>query len=204
MCVINPNNPRKAYYENNVADIKGYKLAARQGKAAPTGQDIEGPFYRPNPPEGDVLAGPEVPGERLILTGTVSDTLGTPIPGARVDVWQADRDGNYDVADPKDNDNPEIPYRFRRWQSTGERGDFRFQTIRPGHYQIGENAWRTSHIHVKVSAPGYRPLTTQLYFGNDEFNASNQWFSPDRVVKETSNPDGTREARFGFVLPQLA
>ncbi len=203
MCVINANHPKYKFYENNVADTSAYKLAGRQGKSAPTGKDIEGPFYRPNPPQGDELCPADQPGERMILSGKVTDTTGSPIQGARVDVWQADKDGQYDVADPDDNNNPNIPYKFRRWQETGNEGEYKFSTIRPGHYQIGENRWRTGHIHVKVSAEGYRPLTTQLYFQDDKYNATNQWFSPERVVKEAIQPDGWISAKFNLVLPKV-
>ena len=34
---------------------------------------------------------------------------------------------------------------------------------------LGRHSWRPAHIHVKVSADGYQPLTTQLYFRGDEF-----------------------------------
>ncbi len=203
MCVIQANHPQHRHFESNVADTSRFKLASRQGPLQPTGKDIEGPFYRPNPPEGSELCPADQPGEKLILSGQVTDTFGNSIEGARVDVWQADKDGNYDVANPDDNNNPDIPYQFRRWQSAGSEGDFSFDTIRPGHYQIGENRWRTGHIHVKVSAEGFRPLTTQLYFEGDSHNVTNGWFSPDRVVKETKLDNGWTSARFNIVLPKV-
>lgn len=203
MCVINANHPQHRFFESNV-DTRRFNLDREQGPLKPTGKDIEGPFYRPNPPEGNELCPADQPGDKLILSGQVTDTWGRPIQGAKVDVWQADKDGNYDVADPDDNNNPNIPYQFRRWQTVGNDGGFEFKTIRPGHYQIGENRWRTGHIHVKVSAEGYRPLTTQLYFEHDEHNATNSWFSPDRVVQETSLDNGVTGASFNIVLPRLA
>ena len=33
---------------------------------------------------------------------------------------------------------------------------------------LGRHPWRPAHIHVKISADGYQPLTTQLYFQGDE------------------------------------
>jgi catechol 1,2-dioxygenase len=166
----------------------------------PTSEDIVGPFYRPNAAEGDALCSDQEPGEKLLLNGKVLDQWGRAIPGAKVDVWQADREGNYDINDPKDALNPKFPYKFRAVQNAGPEGDFAFSTIRPGHYSIGENKWRTGHIHVKVSAEGYKPLTTQLYFEGDEHNDTDGWFDPARVVSEAPLPGGYTSARYDIVL----
>ena len=205
MCDIAKTHPQYKHFMNYTGpDTSKLKLAPTQGTLKPTGKDIEGPFYRPNPPESNLLCDESQPGDKLVLCGQVTDTFGKPIPGARVDLWQADKDGNYDVSDPADDNNPNIPYKFRGWQSADAGGNFEARTIRPGHYQIGENQWRTGHMHVKVSAPGFRPLTTQLYFEHDEHNVTNNWFSPDRVVAETPLPGGWTSARFNLVLPRLA
>ena len=31
----------------------------------------------------------------------------------------------------------------------------------------GWHAWRPAHLHLKISAPGHQPITTQLYFPGD-------------------------------------
>jgi protocatechuate 3,4-dioxygenase beta subunit len=169
----------------------------------PTSKDILGPFYRPNPPEGSELCDANEPGEKLTLSGRVLNQQGEPIAGAKVDVWQADREGNYDIADPKDAQNPAFPYAFRRYQNANEQGEFSFSTIKPGHYSIGENQWRTGHIHVKVDAPGYQPLTTQLYFAGDEHNDTDHWFDPKRVVQEHLCDSGWTHATYDIVLPRV-
>lgn len=176
-------------------------IAANRVKLQPTSKDIEGPFYRKNPPEGDTLCGPNEPGEKLTLSGQVLNTDGAPIKGARVELWQANKDGAYDIADPKDKDNvADFPYAFRVFQNAGQDGEFNFNTIKPGHYQIGENAWRTGHLHVKVQAPGFQPLTTQLYFAGDDFNDTDGWFDPKRVVSEQVQPNGWTAAKYDIVL----
>ena len=45
-----------------------------EGNLAPTGKDIEGPFYRPNSALGDSLCDANEPGDKLVLTGKVLDT----------------------------------------------------------------------------------------------------------------------------------
>jgi protocatechuate 3,4-dioxygenase beta subunit len=191
---------RETHKQEDIVNTAPAMTMTSRAALKPTGKDIEGPFYRKNPPEGSVLCGPDEPGEKLTLSGQVLNTSGKPIPGARVELWQADREGNYDIADPKDKDNPAFPYKFRVYQNAGAQGEYGFTSIKPGHYQIGENAWRTGHLHVKVAAPGFQPLTTQLYFAGDEHNDTDGWFSQDRVVTETPQPGGWTAAKFNIVL----
>lgn len=161
--------------------------AYQQHKAelVPTGADILGPFYRegaPDLPHG-VLGIPDLYGDpSLVVWGSVLATDGILIAGAVLDVWQADKNGVYD------NEGYKLRGKFR---SDGD-GTYRFETIPPGDYEIGPNEFRCAHIHVIVTAPGFVPLTTQLYFKDDPYNATDHWFNKDRVV----GPDG----EFDFVL----
>src|SRR3712207_9033094 len=58
-----------------------------------------------------------------------------------------------------------------------DEGRFEIRTIQPAPYQIptdgptgklieaaGWHPWRPAHLHLIVSAPGHRAITTQLYF----------------------------------------
>lgn len=49
---------------------------------------------------------------------------------------------------------------------TAADGAYRFKTILPGLYP-----GRTRHLHFKVIAPGFRDLTTQMYFADEPDNA---------------------------------
>ena len=73
-------------------------------------------------------------------------------------------------------------FNLRGKLQSDEHGRFELTTIRPASYRIpdqgpvgrllnalGRHTWRPAHIHVKISAEGYQPLTTQLYFQDDEF-----------------------------------
>ncbi|MDQ3418897.1 MAG: hypothetical protein M3541_08960, partial [Acidobacteriota bacterium] len=42
--------------------------------------------------------------------------------------------------------------------------EYAFDSVMPGHYP----ARVARHVHYFVTAPGHRPLTTQLYFATDE------------------------------------
>jgi protocatechuate 3,4-dioxygenase beta subunit len=89
-----------------------------------------------------------------------------PLPGASVDVWQADAEGAYsDENDPSVQPQNTLGQTFLRgYQTTDENGVVNFKTIYPGWY-----AGRTNHVHVTVrlfSSDGgvARAFTTQLYF----------------------------------------
>ncbi len=113
---------------------------AGQPACPPTAADAEGPFYLPNAPVRSVL------GRGLVVTGTVRSAGScAPIPGARLEWWQANPRGQYDDA-------------HRATQAADGEGRYRLETSVPGLYP-----GRPIHLHAKVSAPGYRGLTTQLY-----------------------------------------
>jgi protocatechuate 3,4-dioxygenase beta subunit len=122
-----------------LAPWSGPMWAGRPSCSA-TAADAEGPFYVPNAPVRSVL------GQGLVVTGTVRSAGScTPIPGARLEWWQANPRGQYDDA-------------HRATQATDGEGRYRLETSLPGRYP-----GRPIHLHVKVSAAGHRALTTQLY-----------------------------------------
>jgi catechol 1,2-dioxygenase len=141
---------------------------------------IEGPYYIPGAPEFRSEATlPMRDGEAgtpLLFQGTVTDLDGNPLDGARVELWHADDDGFYSQFAPG------IPeWNLRGTIVTGPDGRFAFHTVKPAPYQIptdgscgaliaaaGWHAWRPAHLHLKVSAAGTQPVTTQLYFDGGE------------------------------------
>jgi protocatechuate 3,4-dioxygenase beta subunit len=127
-------------------------------------------------------------GTRLIVTGSVLSTDCRPIPGALVDVWQADDRGEYDNAG----------FRLRGHLFADEQGRYRLETIVPGAY-----SGRTRHIHVRVQAPNQPVLTTQLYFPGEPGNQRDFIFRPELVmtVRDTDSP---KTAAFDFVLAVAA
>jgi len=134
----------------------------------PTGQDVQGPFYLPGAPFRTNLAPPDIGADTLIVSGRVLDTNCRALAGAVVDVWHTDAEGNYDSSE-------EFWYRGKvRTELDGsfEFETYKFETVRPGRYPLG-SSFRPAHIHIKVSFPGYTPLTTQLYFSDDPYLAPN-------------------------------
>lgn len=129
----------------------------------PTTQDYygEGPFYTAGAPflaSNNFLANENEPGERLVISGVVRNLDCTEvIPNATIDLWHADHSGAYDNSGG---------YHLRGKTSSNSSGHYIFETIKPGKYLNGAN-YRPSHIHVKISAPGFPVLTTQIYFTGD-------------------------------------
>lgn len=138
-------------------------------KLAPTEENIEGPFYRKGAPFRNKLA-EGLKGEPLEIAGKVLAADGTPLKDAVVDVWQADKEGAYD--------NKSENFFLRGRIRAGKDGVYTYETIMPGQYDLGE-AKRPAHIHYKITAEGYRPLTTQLYFKGDP------WLERDPFVRKS-------------------
>lgn len=125
----------------------------------PTGSDVEGPFHVEGAPNRTTLAGENEPGEPILVEGTVyGPDCRTPLSNALLDIWHANKKGDY--YDGMQN------YRLRGQMMTDSKGKYAFETIKPGNYPSG-GSLRPAHIHFSVSAPGYEPLTTQMYFKGD-------------------------------------
>ncbi|HTM20674.1 MAG TPA: hypothetical protein VL172_09210 [Kofleriaceae bacterium] len=157
-----------------------------------TEDNIEGPFFTPGAPGKVVLSEPGMKGTPLQVTGRILDLDCKPIAGARMQVWQCDADGAYDLQG----------FRLRGRLAADDDGGWHVRTIVPGHYLNGPK-YRPAHIHVKLAAPGFRPLTTQLYFDGDPYNGDDPFIRDSLIMKLRRAPGGggLMAARFDFVLP---
>ncbi len=151
----------------------------------PTPAQAEGPYYTPNTPERANLVEAGMGGTPLLVTGRVLNQACEPIPGAKLDFWQTDDNGEYD----------NVGYRMRGHQFTDGNGSYTLETILPGVYP-----GRPPHIHVKVNAPGGPVLTTQIYFEGQPGNESDGLVQPSLIVPLTDVAGGGFAATFNFVL----
>jgi protocatechuate 3,4-dioxygenase beta subunit len=121
-------------------------------KPTPAGGGL-GPFYKRLAPSTNMLREPGDPGMPLVVAGQIFDTRGAVVPGATVEVWQTNHLGIYDLDG----------YRYRAKLTTSAEGKYDFSSVMPGHYP----ARVCQHVHFLVTAPGHKPLITQMYFATD-------------------------------------
>ncbi len=145
-----------------------------------TGEDIEGPYFLPGAPLRTSLVEAGMEGLPLELSGRVRTDACEPLGAARLEFWQADARGTYDVRG----------MRLRAALETDANGAFALRTIVPGRYRNGAQ-FRPAHIHMKVHARG-RVLTTQLYFAGDPHNAADPWFRAERAMQLVTAGPGYR------------
>jgi protocatechuate 3,4-dioxygenase beta subunit len=153
-------------------------------------------------------------GERIMLSGRLLDGGGRPLPGALIEVWQANAAGRY-------------RHRADRWPApldpsfsgggrcvTDGEGRYSFVTVKPGPYPWGNhhNAWRPAHVHFSLLGQAFaQRLVTQMYFPGDPllphdpiFNAVRDPAARERMISrfslEASRPDWALAYEFDIVL----
>ena len=108
-----------------------------------------------------------------LVSGRVTGPTASRSPAPRVDVWQANEDGFYDVQQPErpaGGQPARAVHRRRRRAGSGSRRSC------PRYYPIpddgpvgqllaatGRHPYRPAHLHFIASAPGYRPVTTHVF-----------------------------------------
>jgi protocatechuate 3,4-dioxygenase, beta subunit len=114
--------------------------------------------------------GGEALGERIVVSGRVTDSAGRPVRHQLVEIWQANAAGRY--RHTVDNHDAPLDPNFTGAGRclTDQDGHYRFVTIRPGEYPWANhrNAWRPAHIHFSLFGPSFSArLVTQMYFPGD-------------------------------------
>lgn len=169
---------------------------------------VFGPFHVEGAPErafGASIADRDYGAPPVVFTGTVTSSDGSPLPGARLDVWQAAPNLCYDVQDP------EMPaMNYRGVFHADERGVYEFVTTRPPAYQIpgdgpagsmlramNRHNWRPGHTHVVVEAEGHTTVITHVFDASSDYLDSDAVFGVrDSLIVDMSGPRIT----FDFVL----
>ena len=137
-----------------------------------TPHQTEGPFYPdllPLDTDNDLLIlndslTPAV-GIVTYLSGTVSDSNGSPIQNALVEIWQVDSHGVYLHSRGGSRSKRDSHFQGYGRFLTDSKGRYSFRTLKPSPY-----SGRTPHIHFAVSSKGKRLLTTQCYIKGEPRN----------------------------------
>jgi protocatechuate 3,4-dioxygenase, beta subunit len=153
-------------------------------------------------------------GERIIVTGRVTDRDGRPVRSALIEIWQANAAGRY-VHEVDQHPAPLDPNFTGAGRClTDDDGRYRFLTVKPGAYpwKNHPNAWRPAHIHLSLFGRAFtNRLVTQMYFPGDPLFAYDPIFQSVRDPKarqrlvcafdlDTTVPEWALAYRFDVVL----
>ncbi len=193
-----------------LSDVLGASMQTiainNQAYANATEATVTGPFFVEGAPliplGGDIAAG--APGQPCWVEGNVTDTEGKPV-AARIELWEADDDGFYDVQYGDDR------VTARAHLFTDDEGGYRFWALTPTPYPIphdgpvggllratSRSPMRAAHLHFMVSAEGKRTLCTHVFVRGDELLGSDAVFGvKESLVRNfeqqaagTPTPDG--------------
>ncbi|WP_293752799.1 intradiol ring-cleavage dioxygenase [Limnohabitans sp. Rim8] len=173
---------------------------------------VLGPFHVEDAPHyklGDDVAN-GAKGQPCQVQGSVKGVQGEAVAHARIEVWQSDEKGLYDVqyADRSQ-------HQARGILTADAQGRFHFQSILAMPYPIphdgpvgqlleatARHPWRPAHLHFKIDAPGYETLITHVFRKDDPYLASDAVFGvrESLVTDWRQLADGTYQLDFDFVL----
>ncbi|KUL20522.1 intradiol ring-cleavage dioxygenase [Streptomyces regalis] len=201
-----------------LSDVLGLSMLVetindRHGPGA-TESTVLGPFHMTASPVRELGANIDLVGggEPCVVSGRVLSRDGGPLPGAAVDVWQADGNGFYDVQQP----DVQPPGNGRGLFTADDEGRFWFRTCVPSPYPIptdgpvgglleatGRHPYRPAHIHFIASADGHTPVTTHIFVAGSDYLDSDAVFAvkPGLVTEFASVDDRSAAREFGVANP---
>lgn len=169
--MVNHHFTRRAFAGAGLASAGLLWTGAARALAdkSPTAESPMGPFYpivRPGDADADLTwvkgRSARAAGQVIEISGRVFDVKGNPIPGATLELWQANAAGRYDH--PSDISTAKLDPNFQGYASlrADAKGEWRIVTIKPGGYDspIGH---RPPHIHFDLRSEKSRNIA-QLYF----------------------------------------
>lgn len=148
------------------------------------------------PPAGE-------PGERMVLTGRVTRPDGrTAAPGVVVYAYHTNTGGVYPTRGDEQGWARRHGY-LRGWVVTDARGDYRFETIRPGPYPGRTDP---AHVHLIVKEPNRQEYwLDEVVFTDDprvtpRYRASQGARGGSGIVTPVRDPNGIWQVRRDIVL----
>lgn len=145
-------------------------------------------------------------GENLLVLCSVKDMQGRPIRGIKIDVWETDSTGNYDVQRPEvHGGRPD----GRAVLVSDQDGKFWYKAIVPVSYPVPtdgpvgqllralhRHAYRPGHMHFKFSGDGWDELITALYLRGDPYETTDAVFGvKDSLVVDLATVTDEKMAR---------
>ncbi len=187
-----------------LSDVLGASMQTitmnNEPSAGATEATVLGPFFVEGSPltalGGDICGG--AAGQPCWVEGTVTDTDGKPVASARLEVWESDETGQYDVQ----YEDKRIAGRAHLFCDT--EGKYSFWGVKPSPYPIqhdgpvgrvlqatGRSPMRAAHLHFMVTADGYRRLVTHIFVRGGEYLLTDTVFGVRKsLIKEFVEHDG--------------
>lgn len=193
-------------------------LHDKDGVSQATESSVLGPFFRENAPSldhGESIAKPGKEGIAVSYYGRITDTEGNPIPDAKIQIWQTDADGWYDIQL-----HGQEVMDMRGCFTSDSDGWYRARSVLPKSYPLphdgpvrrmltaqDRHGYRPAHIHFLISAEGHKELVTALYLEGDPYLHSDTVFgvtTPKLIVTpsldEKDPLSGLSSIRYDFKL----
>lgn len=174
-----------------------------------TESSVLGPFHILGAPDlpvgGDLIRNND--GDHVVVYGVVGDAKGTPLNGAKLDIWQTGHNGLY-----SNQDDAQAEFNLRCRQVTGPDGRYAFSTVRPAPYTVpgdgpvgsllratGRHPWRPSHLHFIITADGYQSLVTELFPEDDPYLDEDAVFGVrESLILRYTKHDDVRDVPVGL------
>lgn len=175
---------------------------------------VLGPFHVADAPElplgADICL--DQKGEPMLVKGRILSVDGTPLANAKVDVWQANDEGFYDVQQK----GIQPDFNLRGVFRTNEKGEYWFKGVKPKYYPIpddgpvgkmlkalGRHPYRPAHLHYIIEAAGHESLVTHIFDPDDPYIHSDAVFGVKEslMAKFDLVSDEGRIAAAGFTRP---
>ncbi|MBV0912453.1 intradiol ring-cleavage dioxygenase [Anianabacter salinae] len=201
-----------------LSDITGVSMLVDAiNNRKPTGateSTVLGPFHIEDAPEralGDDIC-LDQKGEPMLVRGRILDIAGNPIPGAKIDVWQANDEGFYDVQQK----GLQPDFNLRGVFRANEAGEYWFRGVKPRFYPIpddgpvgkllgalGRHPFRPAHLHYIIEASGFETLVTHVFDPDDPYIHSDAVFGVKESLMARFEPvdDPARIKEAGFDGP---
>ena len=160
---------------------------------------VLGPFHVADAPElplgSDICL--DQKGEPMLVKGRILSTDGRPIANAKIDVWQANDEGFYDVQQK----GLQPAFNLRGVFRTDATGAYWFKGVKPKFYPIpddgtvgnllkglGRHPFRPAHLHYIISADGFETLTTHIFDPDDPYIDSDAVFGVKQSLMAKFEP----------------
>jgi catechol 1,2-dioxygenase len=172
---------------------------------------VLGPFHVTGAPEFEMGANIclDQKGEPMFVHGRILDTAGNPVANAKIDVWQANDEGFYDVQQK----GIQPDFNLRGVFRTGQDGRYWFRGVKPKFYPIpddgpvgkllrslGRHPVRPAHLHYIIGADGFETLTTHIFDPDDPYINSDAVFGVKKSLlaefRWTEDHDAAQKAGF--------